>query len=140
MALVPRCSQIHIIWYHELARCITTMAGVVDPPTTTTFTKQLDRILIEMELINRRLDDHDNHITAMERNVSLLSLLVPSPPSAQLQPASPMVAETSEGEVFPIARCPALGTHANPCYSQLSRLSHPCARSNRDNLACDRYA
>jgi hypothetical protein len=60
------------------------MAGVVDPATTTTFTKQLDRILVEMELITRRLDDHDNCIAAMERNVSLLSLLVLSPPSAQL--------------------------------------------------------
>jgi hypothetical protein len=59
------------------------MVGAVDPTTTTTFTKQLDRIHVEMELINRRLDDHDNRTAAMERNVSLLSLLVPSPSNAQ---------------------------------------------------------
>jgi hypothetical protein len=60
------------------------MAYVVDAATTTIFTKQLDRILVEMELINRRLDDHDNRIAAMERNVLLLSLSVLSLPSAQM--------------------------------------------------------
>jgi hypothetical protein len=83
MAPVPKCSQIYINWYHESAPCIATMVGAVDPTTTTTFTKQLDRIHVEMELINRRLDDHDNRTAAMERNVSLLSLLVPSPSNAQ---------------------------------------------------------
>jgi hypothetical protein len=38
------------------------MVGAVDLVTTTTFTKQLDRILVEM---NRWLDDHDNRIVAM---------------------------------------------------------------------------
>jgi hypothetical protein len=88
----------HINWYHKSTRCIATMASAADPVTTTTFIEQLDHILVEMELINRRLDDHDNCIATMERNVSLQSLLVPSPPSAQLQPVPPAVAETFEGE------------------------------------------
>jgi hypothetical protein len=99
------------------------MADVTDPATTTTFTKQLDRNLVEMELINRRLDDHDNRIAAMEMNVSLLPLLLPSPPSAQLQPVPPAVAEIFEGEAahcFPL-RGALLSAHM-PAF--VARVSH----------------
>jgi hypothetical protein len=42
--------------------------------------------------------------------------------------------------LFPIARCPALSSHASLCCSRLSRPSRPYARSNRDDPARDRYA
>jgi hypothetical protein len=104
------------------------MAGVVDPVTnTTTFTKQPDHILVEMELINRQLDDHNNRFTAMERNVSLLSLSVLLSPSAQMQLASPTVAETSEGEA----------THCFPSRGALLlvRTSTPVAFVSHDRAA-----
>jgi hypothetical protein len=60
------------------------MVDAIDPTTTISFTKQLDRTLIEMELINQRLEDHDNCIVVTERNMLLLSLSMLSPPSVQM--------------------------------------------------------
>jgi hypothetical protein len=50
------------------------MAGAVDPTTTATFTKQIDRTMAEIELINRRLDRHESRLISIEATLGLLPL------------------------------------------------------------------
>jgi hypothetical protein len=50
------------------------MAGAVDPAATTTFTKQIDRIMAEIELINRCLDCHKTYLMSIEATLGLLPL------------------------------------------------------------------
>jgi hypothetical protein len=64
---------------------ITDMADAVDPVTTTTFTKKIDCIITELDLINRQPDIHDHRITEMEWRVSLLTRSVSSSPSSQMK-------------------------------------------------------
>jgi hypothetical protein len=61
------------------------MADVVDPATTTTFTKKIDCIITELDLINRQPNIHDHRITEMEWRVSLLTRSVSSSPSSQMK-------------------------------------------------------
>jgi hypothetical protein len=88
-ALVPRCSEIHINWYLESPWHITTMAGAVDPATTTNLTKQVDLILVELELINRRLDDQERQVSSLPKAVSLsrnIQMQPPLPPPSCVEP------------------------------------------------------
>jgi hypothetical protein len=67
------------------------MAGAVDPAATTTFTKQIDRIMAEIELINRRLDCHKTRLMSIEATLGLLPLAPAKMQSSSNRPVPQLV-------------------------------------------------